>query len=69
MKFIIFGCGSSGQMALFFLSPSRVSCFSDSYKYGMVLYEKPVISYKEMVELCDKDKHAIVVIASEKYSQ
>lgn len=67
MKFIIFGCGSSGQMALFFLSPSRVSCFSDSYKYGMVLYEKPVISYKEMVELCDKDKHAIVVIASEKY--
>lgn len=67
MQLIIFGCGMSGQKAFFFLSPWRVACYADSYKYGMVVNEKPVISYKEMVEVCDKDEQAIVVIASEKY--
>lgn len=66
MKYIIFGSGVDGQLALKFLGHEKVHSFCDNYRYGMTIDDVPVISFAEMAELCMEGSYTILV-ASTKY--
>ena len=51
MKYVIFGAGSYGELALDFLGYLRVLCFADNYAYGKELRGKKIISFGELKEL------------------
>ena len=76
MNFIIFGAGVIGIKALEFLGSDRVICFADNYKagqaveamLGQVTVEKDIVSFPDMMELCETDNH-IIVVASGNYSE
>lgn len=67
MKYIIFGAGGSGEQAFRYFGRNRVLCFADNGKAGMNLFNKDIISFKDMIEICRNDKKIIIVIASENY--
>lgn len=67
MKYVIFGAGSYGELALDFLGYLRVLCFVDNYAYGKELRGKKIISFGELKELSLEE--LIVVVASGNYSK
>jgi len=64
MKFVLFGAGRMGLIALNVLGADNVECFSDNNKAGTVLCEKRIISFDEMITL----KDICIVIASDIYA-
>ena len=67
MKYVIFGAGSYGELALDFLGYLRVLCFADNYAYGKELRGKKIISFGELKELSLEE--LIIVVASGNYSK
>lgn len=67
MKYVIFGAGSFGELALNFLGYLRVLCFVDNYACGKELCGKKIISFEELKEL--NPENIIVVVASGNYSR
>lgn len=65
MKYIIFGAGKFGKLALDFLGHPRVDCFVDNYKAGTKYFEKEVIGFESL--LCKNLENFVIVIAVENY--
>lgn len=67
-KIIIYGAGFTAVNAYTFLGYGRVECFAVSDNCESVsLYNKPIIPYKEMIELYKQTKDYLIVIAADKY--
>lgn len=58
-KYILFGAGHDGLLALQFLGENRVQCFCDNHKAGNSINGKVVISTEELLHLYDKYKVVI----------
>ncbi|MCM1237585.1 MAG: hypothetical protein NC489_46570, partial [Ruminococcus flavefaciens] len=54
-KYIIFGCGKTGKMALEYLGENNVFCFADNNAglSGDVIFGKKIISFEELKGICD----------------
>lgn len=66
-KYVIFGAGVTGQIAVDFLGYWRVDFFADNNRYGKPLYNRLVVSFSEMLEMLTEDH--VVVVASDLYHE
>ena len=60
-KYILFGAGDFGQMALEDYGPDNVACFADNNpnKQGQLVCGKPVIGFEELRRMAED--HRIVI--------
>lgn len=65
MKYMLFGAGSTGIIALHYLGYDRVECFVDNKRFGEEEQGKDIISFDEMLDNIQKED--VIVVASEKY--
>lgn len=63
MRIVIFGCGIVAKKTYGFLGAERVDFFCDNniQNVGKKLYNKPILSYKEMLELGKKQRMLLIL--------
>lgn len=66
-RYIIFGCGVTGKVALQSIDKDAVECFADNFHAGEIVCGKHVISFREMLEIYEKDVQITIVVAADNY--
>lgn len=63
MRIVIFGCGIVAKKTYHFLGDEKVDFFCDNnvQNVGKTLYNKPILSYKEMLELEKKQRMLLIL--------
>lgn len=67
MRYIIWGAGYCGNLALNYLKTENVICYVDTNKSGTNYLGKSVISLDEMKRICATELDVCVCIASDEY--
>lgn len=70
MKIIIYGAGDTARNAYGFIGPGRVSCFAVTNPSPGVekeLFDKPIISYEEMIDMYRASDQLLIVVSADDY--
>ena len=58
-KFILFGAGAVGEIALRYFGSRNVFCFVDNHKHGSMYFGKSVVSFEELTKI--HEKYSVIV--------